>query len=117
MNGQYQTNISVPTPLDGAPPAQMTDYLPASESTAWRLGVPAADLTALGADMAADPAVAECGVARIWNWALGKTDIVDTLEEVPSDVIATQVASFQSGGYKMKDLIRAVYTSDDFVKF
>lgn len=117
MNGQYQQQISVPTPLDGAPPAQLTDYLPAGETLAWRYQVPAADITALGADMAADPAVAECGVARIWNWALGKTDIVDTLEEVPSDVIATQVANFQSGGYKMKDLIRAVYTSDDFVKF
>ena len=29
MNGQYQTQIAVPTPLDGAPPAQMSDYLPA----------------------------------------------------------------------------------------
>jgi hypothetical protein len=117
MNGAHQTNISVPTPLDGAPPAQMTDYLPAGEATAWRMGVPVADMTALGAAMAADPDVAECGVARVWNWALGKTDIVDTLEEVPPDVIAAQVATFQSNGFKMKDLIKAVYTSDDFVKF
>jgi hypothetical protein len=117
MNGAYQTAISVPTPLDGAPPAQMTDYLPAGETTAWRYNVPAADIPALGADMAADPAVAECGVARVWNWALGKQDIVDALEEVPSDVIASEVATFQSNGFKMKDLIKAVYTSDDFVKF
>jgi hypothetical protein len=117
MNGQHQTNISVPTPLDGAPPAQMTDYLPPGETTAWRMGVPVADMTALGAAMAADPDVAECGVARIWNWALGKTDIVDTLQEVPSETIAAQVATFQSNGYKLKDLIKAVYTSDDFVKF
>jgi len=28
MNGKYQTAISVPTPLDGAPPAMLSDYLP-----------------------------------------------------------------------------------------
>ena len=116
-NGMYQQQISVPTPLDGAPPAMLSDYLPAGETTAWRYNVPAADIPGLGADMAADPAVAECGVARIWNWALGKTDIVDTLETVPSDTIATQVQAFTQDGFKLKDLIYAVYTSDDFVKF
>jgi hypothetical protein len=117
MTGQYQTAISVPTPLEGAPMAQLTDYLPAGEATAWRFGVPAADIPALGAAMAADPDVAECGVARIWNWALGKTDIVDTLQIVPSETITDQVTAFTSGGFKLKDLIYAVYTSDDFVKF
>jgi hypothetical protein len=117
MNGAHQGTISVPTPLDGAPLAQMTDYLPSTETTAWRMGVPVADMTALGAAMAADPDVAECGVARIWNWALGKQDIVDALEIVPPDVIASQVMTFQSGGFKLRDLIRTVYTSDDFVKF
>jgi hypothetical protein len=115
--GVYQQNIAVPTPLDGAPLTKMTDYLPAGETTAWRLGKPAADLPALGQAMAADPAVAECGVARMWNWALGKTDIVDTLQEVPHETIAAQVDAFAASGYKLKDLIYAVYTSDDFVKF
>jgi hypothetical protein len=115
--GNYQTNIAVPTPLDGAPLAQMSDYLPPGETTAWRLGVPAPDLPALGAAIAADPAVAECVVARIWNWALGKTDIVDTLQEVPHDTIADQITAFAGNGYKLKDLIFAVYTSDDFTKF
>lgn len=115
--GVYQTAISVPTPLDNAPMARMTDYLPDGETTAWRLNVPTPDLVSLGAAIAADPDVAECGVARMWNWALGKTDIVDTLQEVPIETIQTQVAAFTSGGYKLKDLIYAVYTSDDFVKF
>ena len=115
--GAYQQAIAVPTPLDGAPLAKMTDYLPAGETTAWRLNVPAADLPALGAAMAADPDVAECGVARMWNWALGKTDIVDTLQEVPSETIQAQVDAFKANGYKLKDMIFAVYTSDDFVKF
>ena len=94
VNGVYQTAISVPTPLDGAPMARMTDYLPAGETTAWRLNVPAADLPALGQAIAADPAVAECGVARMWNWALGKTDIVDTLQEVPTATIQAQIDAF-----------------------
>ncbi len=67
--------------------------------------------------MAADPAVAECGVARIWNWALDKDDIVDALEVVPPDTISTEVASFTQGGFKMKDMIYNVFTSQDFVSF
>jgi hypothetical protein len=117
MNGAHTDAISVPTPLDGAPPAQLTDYLPPGEGLAWRMGVSVTDMSSLGAAMAADPDVAECGVARMWNWALGKTDIVDALEEVPPETIAAQVAAFQADGYKLKDLIKAVYTSDDFVKF
>ena len=115
--GKYQATISVPTPFDGAPPAQLTDYLPAGETTAWRFGVATPDIPAFGAAMAADPAVAECGVARVWNWALGKTDIVDTLEDVPAATIKGQVDAFTANGFKLKDLIFAVYTSDDFTKF
>ncbi len=115
--GAYQTAIAVPTPLDGAPMARLTDYLPAGETTAWRHNVPVADLPALGVAIAADPLVAECGVARMWNWAMGKTDIVDTLQEVPTATIAAQIETFKANNYKMKDLIYAVFTSDDFVKF
>jgi hypothetical protein len=97
--------------------ARLEDYLPAGETTAWRYGVPAADIPGLGAAMAADPDVAKCGVARIWNWAMGKTDIVDTLQDVPIETIQGQVEAFTAGGFKMKDLIYAVYTADDFVKF
>ncbi len=115
--GSATPGISVPVPLEGAPVAEMTDYLPPGESTAWRHDKPAADLPALGQVMASDPNVAKCGVARIWNWALGKTDIVDTLTEVPVETIQTQLEAFTANGYKLKDLIVAVYTSDDFVRF
>jgi hypothetical protein len=115
--GAFQTAISVPTPLDGAPMARLTDYLPAGETTAWRYGVPAADLPGLGAAMAADTDIAKCGVARMWNWAMGKQDIVDTLSEVPVETIQAQLDAFIASGFKMKDLIYAVYTADDFVKF
>lgn len=117
INGVYQNDFAVPTPLEGAPPAVMADYLPPGEVTAWRYGVPAADIPALGGAMAADPRIAKCGVARMWNWALGKTDIVDTLQEVPEATIATQLQEFTASGFKLKDLIYKVYTSDDFVKF
>lgn len=115
--GQLQDSIQVRSPNEGAPLALLSDWLPAGEPTAWRYGVPAADLPALGAAMAADPLVAECAVARVWNWALGKGDIVDTLSTVPSEVIASHVAAFAASGYTLKDAILAVYTSDDFVKF
>ncbi|MGN6110065.1 MAG: hypothetical protein ACTHU0_33475 [Kofleriaceae bacterium] len=116
-NGAYQNSISVPTPLDGAPLAKMSDYLPDGESTAWRYGVPAATLADFGNAMASDPSVAECGVARMWNWAMGKSDIVDTLQEVPVETIRAQLDAFTSSGYKLKDLIYSVYTADAFVKF
>lgn len=116
-NGQLQGTIQVKTPLPGNPLALRSDWLPGAEPTAWRFGAPAADLPALGAAMAADPAIAECAVARLWNWALGKGDIVDTLATVPSEVIAAQVTAFTANGMKLKDAIFAVYTSDDFVRF
>jgi hypothetical protein len=115
--GVYQPQIAVPTPLDNAPLAKLTDYLPAGQTTAWRHGVPAADLPGLGSAMAADPDIGKCAVARMWNWAMGKQDIVDTLAEVPVETIQTQLDNFVASGYKMKDLIYAVFTADDFVKF
>lgn len=115
--GMWQDAIAVPLPTDGAPLARMEDWLPAGETTAWRHGVPAADLPALGQAMAADPRVAECAVTRAWNWALGKGDIVDTLSIVPGDVIEAQVAAFTGGGHRMKALLLDVFTSDDFVRF
>lgn len=116
-DGQYGANIVVKSPTEGTPTASRLDWLPETESTSWRLGVPTADLPALGAAMAADPMISECAVARVWNWAMGKGDIVDTLATVPSEVIATQVADFQANNHVLKDAIFAVFTADDFVKF
>ena len=76
-----------------------------------------ADIPGLGNAMAADAEVAKCGVARMWNWAMGKTDIVDTLQEVPVETIQVALDNFTASGFKMKDLIFAVFTHDDFVKF
>ncbi len=115
--GMWQPSFVVPVPIEGAPPAVLADYLPDGESMAWRLGHPVADLASFGAAMAADPEVAECAVARVWNFAMGKGDIVAALAIVPASVIQQQVASFQQNGYQLKETIRQVFTSDDFVKF
>ena len=115
--GSWQDTIAVPLPTDGAPPARFEDWLSPGEVTAWRHGVPAADLPALGRVLAADPEVAECAVARVWNWALGKNDIVDALELVPGETIAAQVDRFVGNEHRLKDLVLDVFTSDDFVRF
>jgi len=115
--GTYQAQLAVPTPLPDAPPAQLTDYLPPGEPLAWRSGVPVADMAALGAAMAADPDVSACMVARLWNWALGKSDIVDSSTRVPAQTIEAQVAAFAASGHRVRGALRNIFTSDDFVRF
>lgn len=117
LNGVYQTAISVQLPTDGRPTALRTDWLPAGEPTAWRLNKPTADLGALGKVMSEDPRVQACTVARVWNFALGKGDIVATLSVVPTDVIASEVTAFNANGRRLRDLFFRVFTSDDFTKY
>ncbi|MBT8493905.1 MAG: DUF1588 domain-containing protein, partial [Deltaproteobacteria bacterium] len=117
-DGQYTAEMSVPTPLEGSPLAQLSDYLIDGESLAWRYGGAATPtLPALGAEMVADPAIAECAIARAWNWALGKGDVVEALREVPTEIIADQITAFAANEYKFKDALFAVFTSEDFVRF
>lgn len=117
MNGAYQTTIQVPVPLPNNPTAMMTDWLPPGETTAWRYQKPAATIPDLGNVMAADPGVAECAVDRMWNFALGKEDIVDQLVAVPKPTIQAELDAFTQNGFKVKDLIFSVFTADAFVKF
>jgi hypothetical protein len=115
--GVYQNQIAVRTPLPNEPLALALDYLPQGEPDAYRVGVPTPSLAAFGAAMAADPGIARCGVARVWNWALGKQDIVEALVEVPNETIQGHVDAFTQGGFKVKDLIYRVYTDPNFTKF
>jgi hypothetical protein len=116
-DGNYQPDIAVPTPAPGSPLAQLTDYLPPGEPLAWRHGVPITDMHSLGAAVAADPGTASCAIARMWNWAMGKRDIVDADEKVPTDTIAEQVAAFSADGYRVRNALYRIFTSDDFVRF
>jgi len=115
--GAYQAGFAVPTPLPDAPPAQLADYLPAGEPLAWRSSAPVTDMASLGAAIAADPDVSACLVARLWNWALGKSDIVDSSTRVPPATIDAQVAAFSAGDHRVRAALRNIFTSDDFVRF
>jgi hypothetical protein len=115
--GAYKTTIQVPVPLPNNPIAQMTDWLPNTETTAWRYGKPAADIPALGQQMAADPSVGQCGVSRFWLFAMGKEDIVDQLVSVPPATIQTEYDAFTQNGFKVRDLLFSIFTADAFIKF
>jgi hypothetical protein len=117
QNGQYSAAMAVPVPLPDNPNAEMRDYLPPGEGLAWRFGVAVNDMTSLGRAMADDRAIAECAIARMWNWAMGKNDIVDDGARVPAATIEDQVTAFIGGGYSMKDAMYRAFTSDDFVRF
>lgn len=115
--GAYSATMAVPTPFPNNPPARMADYLPVGESLAWRQGVPIIDMASLGAAMAADRDIAECAVARVWNWAMGKSDIVDGGVRVPIATIQRHVDAFTANGHRLRGVLFDVFTSDDFIRF
>jgi hypothetical protein len=117
-NGMWTDKIQVKTPAVPDPlPSEMSHWLRAGEVTSWRLGQAAADLPALGQAIAADPDVAECAVARMYNFVMSKEDIVSDLATVPPDVLKPYVDDFQKNGMSLKKTLRAVLTSDDFVRY
>ena len=65
----------------------------------------------------ADTDVQKCQVTRAWNWAMSKTDIVNDLAVVPDSTIKDVMAVYSAGGLKMKPVLKAIFTADDFVKF
>jgi len=115
--GNYSDAFAVPVPLPDEPAVAMSDYLPSGEGLAWRKGVSVVDMPSLGRAMAADPAIAECAIDRVWNWAMGKTDIVDGGARVPRATVESQITAFVAGGHKLRDAMYRVFTSDDFVRF
>jgi hypothetical protein len=118
MNGQMQGSIQVMTPIAPDPvKTQLSHWLKDGETTHWRFGEPAADLPALGKAIAADPDVAECAVARMWNFAMSKEDIVSDLATVPTDVIQPYITEFVGNGENMKKTLRAMFASSEFVRF
>jgi len=109
--------FSVVVPIDGNTPAVMSDYLPAGETTAWKFGKPAATLLEFGTQMAADDEVARCAVVRTWNYAFSKGDAVYDLADVPDTVIGPLVDQFKKNGYNLRDIVRAVFVHEDFVRY
>lgn len=118
QNGALQTTPQVEVPIPGTPKVDPTkDYLVAGQPFAWRFGVTVTDIPTLGAAIAADKSVQTCAVNRVWNYAMSRGDIVNDLATVPEDVTAPIVTDFQANGMKLKETIRAVFKTDDFVKF
>jgi hypothetical protein len=115
--GVFQNSVQVQTPVPGNPATKLADWLPAGQTTAWRLGKDVANLSELGAAMAADPDTTYCQVARAWNWAMSRTDIVNDLAVVPPATIDSLVKGYTADGHKLKPLLKAAFTHDDFVKF
>lgn len=116
--GSYQGSIQVMTPVvPEAVATELSHWLRPGETTSWRLGQPVADLPALGQAMADDPDVAACAVARMWNFTMSKEDIVNDLSSVPPEVMAPYLAEFTSNGMNLKQVLRSMFMSDDFVRF
>jgi len=116
-NGQQQSTFQVNIPVQGVPVAELSDWLPPGETTAYKLGQDAADLAELGAFMAQDDEIQSCAVARIWNMAMSKGDIVNDAASVPNSTIAPLVDQFKATNGNLRPIIRAVFTHDDFVRF
>lgn len=108
---------SMIVPVEGSPKARMTDYLVPGEVTAWKLGQQATNLLELGQKMAADDEIARCAVVRTWNYAFSKGDAVYDLADVPDSVIGPLVQQFKANGYNLRDIVRAVFVHDDFVRY
>ncbi len=117
-SGQYSpSQFEVFMAIDGEPRALATDFLPAGESPAYKSGSPATTIGELGTLMANDPEVHSCLVKRMWNFAMSHGDIVTDGAAVPDSVVADLVIDFQNDGFNLKNVLRAVFKHDDFVRF
>lgn len=116
-NGMWQGQISVMTPLVEPIPSEISHWLQPGEVTSWRLGQPVADLAELGVAMADDPDVSECAVARMYNFAMSKEDIVDSLATVPYEVLDNYMFTYFQSGQSLKATLKAILSSPDFVRF
>lgn len=116
-NGVYQPAISVLIPIAGSPVALRTDWLPDSEVTAFKFGVPTPTLADYGAAMAADQEIIACPVKRMWNYAMSKGDIVIDVADVPTEVVGPLVDQFKQNGYNLREIVKAIFLHDDFVRF
>jgi hypothetical protein len=116
-NGMYQPTISVLIPIANSPAAELTDWLPPGEGPAFKFGVPTPTLVEYGAAMAADEEILACPVKRMWNYAMSKGDIVIDVADVPTEVVGPLVDQFKQNGYNLREVVKAIFLHDDFVRF
>jgi hypothetical protein len=84
------------------------DTLPVDPSGDFN-GHPVANARELGQVMSTDPLVAQCFVRKYYSYAVGHRE-----REVDGSVINSLYASFQASGFKFRQLILDVVTSDAF---
>ncbi len=117
-NGMWQNSIQVKTPIAPDPvTTEMSHWLRDGETLAWHNGRTVTDLASLGQVLAEDPAISECMVARMWNFALSKEDIVTDLATVPFGVVQPHIDEFDNNGQDLKAVLRGIFLSEDFVSF
>jgi hypothetical protein len=114
MDGILEYSATVP--MDGNPKVKHSDYLPPGEIPAFKFGASATNLLEYGQRMAADDEVARCAVVRVWNYAMSKGDAVYDLADVPESVIGPLVTQFKTN-YNLREVIRAAFVHDDFVRY
>lgn len=117
QNGKWQNGISVVTPTAMPQPTDVSHWLQPGETTSWRFGEPVSDLGELGQAVAADPDVNECVVARLYNLAMSKEDVVNDLATVPYEVLDEYMITYYQTGMNLKSTLRALFTSADFVRY
>jgi hypothetical protein len=115
--GVQQPQISVNTPVIGNPVSVFGDWLPEGGTPAYKFEQPAATLLEMGQRMAVDDEVQTCAVARVWNFAMSRGDIVNDAANVPTEVIADLVASFKASNGNLRATMREVFLHPDFVRF
>ena len=67
--------------------------------------------------MAQDSLVAECLVARIYNFAMSKQDIVSDLATIPAEVLQPHVDTLKANDNNLLATLKSIMKSDDFVQF
>jgi len=145
LTGAGEYSVFVPVP--GSPRAKLSDWLCIDPSkcpnggqngTAWKKvmkvnGVetpaPASSLSELGQQMSKDDEVLECAVKRMWNYAMGRSDITEVGgrnwvsmpdRNDPNPELMTMskfVVMFKSNNYNLKKVFREILVSDDFTRF
>ncbi len=115
--GMWKSTIQVLTPTAPDPtPTALSHWLKDGETTAWKSGQPVKDLAELGKAMADDAEVKACMVARLWNFTMSKEDIVSDLATVPVKVVKPYIDGIE-GGTSMRDTLKAMFKSEDFIRF
>jgi hypothetical protein len=146
-NKTYAVHI----PIEGNPFAKLSDWLcvdpakcadAANIRTAWKHHMTsngvlktdsetaAADLVELGQRMTEDDEVYECAVKRIWNFAMGRGDIIehgtnttvylgdeDNSPNPKALRVKTLTDELKANNYNLKLVLRRILVSDDFVRF